>query len=147
MAKIHVLVGSVTGKSLASAQAIATVFNEHQHDVVVFDAPSIEQFEGDADVLLIVTSSTGQGDLPPSMASLFHQLQAQKPLITDKQFAVVALGDRGFATFCQAGDTMEAIMIELQGQSLCDRLNIDAIEHFNPVDVSREWALNCLQFL
>jgi hypothetical protein len=38
-------------------------------------------------------------------------------------------------------------MNQLQGQSLCDRLNIDAIEYFNPVDVSRKWALNCLKFL
>ena len=146
MAKIHVLVGSVTGKALASANAIAQVLAEH-HEVLVFDQPSVDQFKDNADALVIVTSSTGKGELPPSMAALHEQLQKQLPLINNKKFAVVALGDSGFATFCQAGDTMEALMNELQGQSLCDRLNIDAIEHFNPVDVSGKWALNCLQFL
>ena len=147
MAKIHLLVGSVTGKALASANAIAQVFNDNSHTAIVFDQPSVDQFKDDADVLMIVTSSTGQGDLPPSMAALCVQLQTQRPLIPDKKFAVVALGDSSFATFCQGGSTMETLMIELQGQSLCDRFNIDAIQHFNPVDVSRKWALNCLQFL
>ena len=146
MAKINILVGSVTGKALASANAIAQEFSAF-HDVCVFDQPSVEQFTDNADALVIVTSSTGKGELPPSMASLYGQLQKQLPLITGKKYAVVALGDSGFATFCQAGDTMEALMNQLQGQSLCDRLNIDAIEHFNPVDVSRKWALNCLKFL
>lgn len=146
MAKINILVGSVTGKALASANAIAQVLAQH-HDVCLFDQPSVDQLTDNADALVIVTSSTGKGELPPSMATLYDALQKQPPQMTNKKYAVVALGDSGFATFCQAGDTMEALMNQLQGQSLCDRLNIDAIEHFNPVDVSRKWALNCLKFL
>ncbi len=49
--------------------------------------------------------------------------------------------------FCQGGAVMEALMFELRGQALCDRLNIDTIEHFNPVDVARQWALDCVKQL
>jgi flavodoxin len=35
MARIHILVGSVTGKALSAAEAINAVYNEYQHHPLV----------------------------------------------------------------------------------------------------------------
>ena len=148
MANINILVGSVTGKALSAAHAIKYVFNEHQHSARLFANAGLEQVTDKAvDLLVIVTSSTGQGGLPPGLVPLYAQLQDAFPLTPNKKFAVVALGDSRYSTFCQAGAILEALMFELQGQAICERFNIDAIQHFNPVDVTRQWALDCIKQL
>jgi|GEM_PF-673607 len=148
MANINILVGSITGKALTAGSAIKDVFNEQAHSARLFANAGIEQVTDESvDLLVIVTSSTGQGELPPGLVPLYAQLQSEFPAIPNKKFAVVALGDSSHSTFCQGGAMMEALMCELQGQALCDRFNIDAIERFNPVDVARQWALDCVKQL
>lgn len=148
MPKINILVGTVTGSALSAAEAAAIELQEQGlPEVNVYQKPLIEHVVDDSDVLLIVTSSTGQGDLPPIMAELYVELQQQFPLIPNKRFAVLALGDASYSTYCQGGATMEELMLELQGQRLCDRYNIDALEHYDPVDEARQWALNCAKLI
>ena len=148
MANIHILVGSVTGKAVSAAEAINTVFLAHQHHSLVFTSPSIEQVIDDGvDVLILVTSTCGKGDLPPSIAALHKELLNQYPVISNKRFAVVALGDSSYGTYCQGGAILEAQMIDLQAQALCERFNIDGYEHFIPIDEARQWALNCLPLI
>jgi hypothetical protein len=38
-------------------------------------------------------------------------------------------------------------MLALHGHALCDRFNIDAVEHFILIDAARQWALDCLALL
>lgn len=148
MPKINILVGTVTGSALSAAEAVADVLQEQGLDQVhVYQKPLMEHVTDDSDVLLIVTSSTGQGDLPPVMTELYVLLQQQFPLIPQKRFAVLALGDSSYSTYCQGGATMEELMLELQGQRLCDRYNIDALEHYDPVDEARHWGLNCTKLI
>jgi MioC protein len=140
MASINILVGTVTGGALVAANGIADVFKQ-QHEVKVYVNPSIENVTDEkADVLVIVTSSTGQGDLAATIVPLYRQLQDQLPLIPNKYFAVVALGDSSYDTFCQAGATMETLMFELQGKALCPRFNIDALEDYQPQRPAIHWA-------
>ena len=147
MANINVLVGTVTGKALDAAQAIAAIF-ESQHCVQVCLNPTIDDVISEqVDILVIVTSSTGQGNIPFSMLPLYEQLQALSPLIPAKRFAVVALGDSSYATYCQAGATMEQLMLELQGQALCPRFNIDALEHYMPGAIARQWAEETMKLI
>jgi len=145
MAVVNILVGSVTGSAQSAAEEVQVVLREHGIDNAMYQQPTIDQVTDDSQVLLVVTSSTGQGDLPPFMAQLYVQLQDQFPLIPHKHFAVLALGDSSYATYCQGGATMEETFYELQGQALCDRYNIDALEHYDPVDEARQWALNCVE--
>ncbi len=148
MAKIHILVGSVTGKALSAAEAIHEVFSGNQHESFVHLSPSIDQIlDASADVFVVVTSTCGQGELPASISSLYQDLKDKQPLISHQSFAIVALGDSSYGTFCQGGAIMEEQMRRLQGQALCERFNIDAYEHFIPVDEARQWALNCLELL
>ncbi len=145
MANINVLVGSVTGRSLKAAETIANVIRQQGHPVNVQSRPELADVTAD-DIshLIIVVSTTGQGDLPPPMVPLYAELQSQFPMLTNKRFAIVALGDSSYSTFCQGGNIMEELMYELQAQPFCERLNIDATEHFDPVDVAGKWALNCV---
>jgi MioC protein len=148
MAKIHILVGSVTGKAFSAAEAIHGVFSCNEHVSQVHFNPSIDQIcDESADLIVIVTSTCGQGDLPHNIRPLHTELQNASTPIAINKFAVVALGDSSYQTFCQAGIKMEAQMLELQWQRLCERFNIDASEHFIPVDEARQWALNCLALL
>ena len=144
MAKVHLLVGSVTGRAQTAAQTISDTLKEQGHDPHVFTNPTLSDVTADdASALIFVTSTTGQGDLPQTITPLYVAMQSEFPMLTQKQFAVVALGDSSYATFCQAGERFEELLFELQAQPICERFNIDALEHFNPVDVARTWALNC----
>ena len=102
--------------------------------------PSVADFT-DADALLIITSTTGQGDVPPNLEFVFSDLKDESPMLTGKPFAVAALGDSSYGdSFCGAGKQFHALLTELQGNAVADMLEVDAIETLEPEKDVVEWV-------
>jgi len=95
----------------------------------------------DADALLIITSTTGQGDVPPNLEFVFSDLKDESPMLAGKPFAVAALGDSSYGeSFCGAGKQFQALLTELQGNAVADMLEVDAIETLEPEKDVVEWV-------
>ncbi|BDX07623.1 flavodoxin domain-containing protein [Planctobacterium marinum] len=140
MASVSIFVGSVYGNAQHVAEQCEENLVEIGHDVSLFSEPEIDDFK-DAENVLVITSTTGQGDLPPNIEFFAQDLRDQMPLMGGKSFAVVALGDSSYGdTFGGAGHTMYEILTELQGKPMADLFIVDAMETFEPETEVVPWV-------
>lgn len=146
MAKIYLVTGTVTNTATAVARSCAEQLKRAGHDVVLDEQASIIALNETApDAVLVVTSTTGQGDIPNNLLSFYVELEVAAPQLTGKPFGVISLGDSSYSkTFCQAGALMEKRLLEQQGVQPIPGVTIDATETQTPdVDALfwlREWT-------
>jgi MioC protein len=140
MAKIAVMVGSVYGAAeLVAEQAVPLLTGLGHNVVLYYDAQLDDVLAFDADIWLVVTSTTGQGDIPDNLLPFYLDVKNRFPLLTGKRFAVVALGDSSYDTFCGAGEKFRDLLLEIQGTELAPMLRIDACETLEPETVALPW--------
>ena len=140
MATLKIIAGTVYGNAQHVAEQVEENLAEQGVDCLLESDPSVADFT-DADALLIITSTTGQGDVPPNLEFVFSDLKDESPMLTGKPFAVAALGDSSYGdSYCGAGKQFHALLTELQGNAVADMLEVDAIETLEPEKDVVEWA-------
>lgn len=147
MAKISIFVGTVYGNASHVADEAKDKAEGLGFEVEVFDDPSVENFTN-AQCVVFITSTTGQGDLPPNIEFFIEDIKSSFPLMNQKPFAVAALGDSSYGdSFCGAGETVFALLEELQGKPLAPLLKVDAIETMEPEKEVTQWLESILTSL
>ncbi|MBY6186965.1 flavodoxin [Marinobacter hydrocarbonoclasticus] len=141
MAAFHLAVGSVYGAAEHTAEQLAAYLTEQGHQVqwIEGDDPQaiVDAAEG---VLLVITSTTGSGDLPDTLAPLFFALRERFPMLPGLRYGVIALGDSSYGeTFCGAGRQFDELLAELGAKRVGERLQIDACETFAPEEEALKW--------
>lgn len=132
-------VGSVYGGAERLSEQVSETIKQAGHQVSVFEHPNLEDIKN-ASHILIVTSTTGKGDVPSNLADLYNQLNSIFPMLTNKPFGIVAMGDRNYGdTFCGAGRSFDELLRDLQAKPVGSRLEIDASEDFEPWPVTEPW--------
>jgi sulfite reductase (NADPH) flavoprotein alpha-component len=88
-------------------------------DFSVADAAATEN-------LLIVASTWGEGDPPQRALDFYEALMADDaPRFEKTRFAVLALGDRAYAQFCEIGRRIDERLAALGGARVVDRIECD----------------------
>lgn len=96
--------------------------------------------EANPDAILVCTSTTGMGELPASIQDFYYDMQSRFPLLTDKPFGVIALGDAGYCdTFCLGGEQMRELLLDVQATELLPMLRLDAAETVTPETDAEPW--------
>lgn len=140
MSGLKIFVGSVYGNAQNVAEQVEQNLSEQGIDTEVLNEPTVSDFT-DAQSLLIITSTTGQGDVPPNLEWVFSDLKDQQPQLSNKPFAVAALGDSSYGeSFCGAGRQFYALLSELQAKPVADMLEVDAIETLEPEEDVIKWV-------
>lgn len=140
MGSLTIIAGTVYGNAQHVAEQVEESLAEQGIDCSLESDPSVADFR-DADALLIITSTTGQGDVPPNLEFVFSDLKDESPMLTGKPFAVAALGDSSYGdSFCGAGKQFQALLTELQADAVADMLEIDAMETLEPEKDVIEWV-------
>jgi sulfite reductase (NADPH) flavoprotein alpha-component len=76
--------------------------------------------------LLIVASTWGEGDPPQRAIDFYEALMADDaPRFEKTRFAVLALGDRAYAQFCEIGRKIDERLAALGGARVADRIECD----------------------
>ncbi|HLT13457.1 MAG TPA: flavodoxin [Marinobacter sp.] len=141
MASIRILSGSVYGGALLTARKIKQEMEQEGHQVTVLENPALEDITGNNDALLICTSTTGQGEVPPNLLPFYMALRDQLPQQPGRPFGVIVLGDSSYGdTFCGAGDLMEEALLETSARKVGDTLKIDALETLEPEAEALDWV-------
>lgn len=139
MAEVGIFVGTMYGNSLLVAEEAETILSGLGHQAKVFEDPMVSDWESyTGKYVLVVTSTTGQGDLPDSILPLFNDLQDMyQPHL---RYGIIALGDSTYANFCGGGKRFDALLQEQGAQRIGDMLMIDASEDPEPESISNPWV-------
>ncbi|WP_087022890.1 flavodoxin [Thaumasiovibrio subtropicus] len=150
MAKVGIFVGTMYGTAQGLAEAFASALQQEGHQAEVFDNPQFDDFVAyQNDIAMIVTSTTGQGELPDGLVPLYEELRSRFPLLTNMHYAVAALGDSSYGDhrFCGGGRLFDTLMLELTATPLHDRLDVDACETFEPEEAGLPWLKSVVEKL
>jgi len=142
MSEVGIFVGSVYGNAQHVAEEVKEMFDTKGVNSKIFDDPSMEEFTNVSGVI-VISSTTGQGDVPPNLEFFIDDLREKFPLMEQKPFAVVGLGDSSYGeTYCGAGRQIHELLIELQGKPVADMLEVDACETLEPETEVVPWLEN-----
>lgn len=141
MAQIGIFVGTVYGNALLVAEEAEPILTEQGHQVRIFEDASLDDWQGYSDgVALVITSTTGRGDLPDSIASLFNSIREKLGYQPTLRYGLIALGDSSYDDFCGGGKKFDALLQEHAAQRVGDMLMVDASENPEPEEVTSPWV-------
>lgn len=124
---LHVLYGTETGNAeeLAIAAGRAAAERGLPVSVRACDAAAGEELTRLRHAILIVATS-GDGDMPYTAEDLWDQLiSAAAPPLPELGYAVLALGDRFYRDFCQAGRDLDEQLATLGARRVLSRQECD----------------------
>lgn len=139
--KVTILSASQTGNARRVANELSQ--DIERLGIVVTHLPAGEYKAkklSQEEILILVTSTQGEGEPPEEALSLYKYLFAAKaPKLTHLQFAVFGLGDASYPKFCQAAKDFDQRFAELEAQRLLVR--VDADTDFQTVSTSWRQAV------
>jgi flavodoxin len=139
MAEVGIFVGTMYGNALLVAEEAQTILTAQGHNAQVFEDPEVSDWESyQGKYALVVTSTTGQGDLPDSIVPLYQGiLDMYQPHL---RYGIIALGDSTYSHFCGGGKRFDTLLQEQGAQRIGEMLMIDASEDPEPETVSNPWV-------
>lgn len=143
MAEVGIFVGTMYGNSQLVAEEAEAILAGMGHKATVYEDPDLADWEKYKNqYVLVVTSTTGQGDLPDSIVPLFQDIKLKLGYQPDVRYGIIALGDSSYSHFCGGGKQFDALLQEQSAQRVGDMLMIDASEHPEPESESNPWVEN-----
>ncbi|MCL1088493.1 flavodoxin [Shewanella profunda] len=140
MKKVNLVFGTVYGSAQFTAETLEKELTALGYKAKLWQPNEIANFIPPQDELLVVvTSTTGQGDLPEDIQPWFYQLKNAAPYLPELKYSVIALGDSSYDTFCGAGKAVDELLSELGAKSVMGRLEIDACETMEPEVEAKKW--------
>lgn len=124
---LTILYGSRTGNGESLAKLAQKIAVESGFEVSLKNMENYKTRElKDEKNLLLIVSTHGDG-VPPFQAQEFYEFLHSKraPQLPGLQFSVIALGDRSYLKFCQAGVDIDKRLGELGAKRLTDRTDCD----------------------
>ena len=139
MAEVGIFVGAMYGNALLVAEEAQAILSASGHKAQVFEDPQVSDWEACRDkYVLVVTSTTGQGELPDSIVPLYEGIRDMyQPHL---RYGVIALGDSSYDNFCGGGKKFDELLQEQGAQRVGEMLMIDAGEDPEPESVSNPWV-------
>jgi len=147
--KLVMIVGSEMGNAEMVGDLVKDELESQGHEVEFVDEGGL----GDVDLaacerLLVVTSTTGLGDVPQNVETLYDELVAEKPDLGHVAYGLVGLGDRNYKdTFCGGPNKWLAILDELGAKRVGEPLLLDATDNPMPDEDALEWLPGWLEQL
>jgi len=126
MQPITILFGTETGNSEYCANELSNDLKKQGVACDVFDMDDYphERLSQER-LLLIVTSTYGNGDPPVNAYELMKHLSEDAPNLTGVPFGVCGLGDSSFQLFAQCGKDFDRLLGELGGDRVLKRVDCD----------------------
>ncbi|WP_314927980.1 flavodoxin [Aeromonas piscicola] len=138
MAQIDIVVGTVYGAAMLVAETLAAQLQQAGHECQIFDEAALEDLDASR-FLLVITATTGQGDIPPNLQPFVAALADRAPYMKGWRYALIAMGDSSYEHFCGAGRQLDRLLQELGATALLPRLEIDATVDDEPEKVALAW--------
>ncbi|WP_105902961.1 FMN-binding protein MioC [Vibrio gangliei] len=137
----------ITGSTLGGAEYVG----DHLSDLLIaqgletqiHNQPDLAEIEATG-IWLLITSTHGAGDYPDNIQPFISALKSTPPRMSEVKFAVIAIGDSSYDTFCGAGKDARETLLDIGAQELCPHLEIDVMSTPVPEEPAEEWLNNHL---
>ncbi len=146
--RIAILSGSVYGTAENVARRAAELFDQTGFEAWYKPEATLDEVLVFApEALLVVTSTTGMGELPGNIQALYYTLRDRFPAWSGLPGAVIALGDSSYDVFCGGGEQMRELLLELGLREALPMLRLDASESVTPNDDAQPWLAELIKVL
>ena len=143
MTKLNLLWASEMGTAMEVADNIALMAKEKSIDVNQVELNDVSM--DDLVIMkkvLVVTSTTGEGDLPMMGEDFWIKLSEAEINLSNIEYSVCALGDSSHFDFCGAGRKVDEKFQELGAKKILDRHECDG-----DTEGYEDWSKNALEKL
>ncbi len=140
--KIAILSATVYGSAEEVARHGSDLLEQQGHVIYHRPRTTLEKLlEFAPEALLVVTSTTGMGELPDDIQPLYSEVRDQLPAAwRGLPGGVIALGDASYDdTFCGGGELMRELLAELGVVEVQPMLRLDASESVTPETDAEPW--------
>jgi len=143
MKDILLFIGTVDGAAESAGLQLVETLESKGYSVDVNLRPALKDLlTMQAKLLLIITSTTGEGDLPADLRPLWRKLYTKKPSLQDIRYAVAVLGDRSYGDdFCLGGKELDELLEERGAKRIKPAFLNDAEEIAFPDDEISNWGI------
>ncbi|WP_437269890.1 flavodoxin [Stutzerimonas balearica] len=147
--KVAILSGSVYGNAEDVARHAQRLLSEAGFEAWHDPRAQLDPLLAFApQALLVVTSTTGMGELPDSFVPLYSALRDRLPDWRGMPGGIIALGDASYGdTFCGGGELVRELFVELGVREMQDMLRLDASETVTPEADAEPWIASFAQAL
>ena len=124
---LHIVYGTQTGTAEELAYDIEKLSKDKGVDCKVFELDDISMDKlKEINKLLIVTSTTGDGEVPDNGTTFWETLSSLTELnLANLKYGVLALGDSSHYDFCNAGKIIDEKLKDLGANRIIDRQECD----------------------
>jgi flavodoxin len=138
MSNFQIIVGTVYGSTIELADECQDFLIDQGHQCEWLETPELCDLDPSASIL-IMTASTGMGDIPDGLMPLYCDLLDEEPDLTHQRFALVGLGDSSYDYFNGAAKRLYEVLTNLNAQPLVEPLYVDANEDPEPAEPVMRW--------
>lgn len=135
---IHIITGSTLGGAEYVGDHLSDLLQEQGFDTKIHNQPNINELPAKG-TWLIITSTHGAGEYPDNIQPFIQALQNTPPNTSALRYAVVAIGDSSYDTFCAAGKHAYQLLGDIGAKPLANCFTIDIQEHPVPEDAAEAW--------
>ncbi len=135
---IHIITGSTLGGAEYVGDHLSDLLQQHSLETTIHNQPVFSDIPAQG-TWIIVTSTHGAGEYPDNIQPFIASLQNTPPNTKELKFAVVAIGDSSYDTFCAAGKHAYDLLEDIGATPISDCFTIDIQEHPVPEDAAEEW--------
>ncbi|KKC99239.1 flavodoxin domain-containing protein [Photobacterium halotolerans] len=147
MKRILIVVGSVYGSTIQMANYISRKLDKYGYEAEVTESSSLENVKK-SNLLLIMTATTGQGDIPQNITPFVDEIKESQEDLNDINYAIISFGDSGYGpTFCNSGRTIQSILENRNGNCVIPPFEIDTVEYLDPEEPINIWCENYIDKL
>ncbi|MEO0429691.1 MAG: flavodoxin domain-containing protein [Pseudomonadota bacterium] len=138
--KLQFLYGTETGTAEMLCDDLKAAVDERLDcSIADMDATKPAVLESDT-FYVLVSSTTGSGDVPGSAEAFFKALTTEKPDLSHVRFAIFGLGDTTFGdTFAQGSEKIMTAMLACEASMIGERGIFDASSNDMPEDIAIPW--------
>ncbi|NNE93368.1 MAG: sulfite reductase subunit alpha [Verrucomicrobiales bacterium] len=135
--RVLILFGSESGNAQALSEGFSEQLKTNGWSTDVVDMEEFAKVDLSREhLLLVVTSTWGEGDPPENAVAFWEAFQKDDfPRVEGLKFSVLALGDTNYADFCAMGKNFDARLEELGGERFAPRVDCD-VDYEDPAE---EW--------
>lgn len=146
---IAILVGTITGTAEIVAEDVAPVLEGAGFEVEILDMDGLgPDVMFMSDLVLICTSTYGQGDVPDNAMDLHEALSEQRPNLSNLRYGVIGLGDSTYAdTYNQGGARFDELLQELGAKRVGEVMRHNASSDELPEEAGVAWAKEWVELL